>query len=96
MAFQKGHKKVGGRKKASPNKITAEVKRAFELAFDHLGGQANFNTWARNNQDVFYTHLLPKLLPVQLNHADAEGEKLIPAINVNISNHQPQSSPKTG
>ena len=46
------------------------------MAFDHLGGQRNFNAWAEKNQDVFYTQLLPKLIPVQVNHADNEGGKL--------------------
>lgn len=66
-----------GRPKGTPNKTTAAVKAAFEAAFDHLGGQKNFNTWAKQNQDVFYTQLLPKLIPVQVNHADNEGGKLV-------------------
>lgn len=77
MAFQKGHKKVGGRAKGQPNKSTAQIKAAIEGAFSYLEEHGDgFNKWALANQDTFYTVIAPKLLPVQLNHADNEGEKL--------------------
>lgn len=77
MARPKGLPKTGGRKKGTPNKSTAQIKAAIESAFSYLEEHGDgFNKWALNNQDTFYTQIAPKLLPVQLNHADNEGEKL--------------------
>ena len=77
MAKPKGLPKSGGRKKGTPNKSTAQIKAAIEGAFTHLEEHGDgFNAWALANQDTFYTVIAPKLLPVQLNHADNEGEKL--------------------
>lgn len=77
----KGGKRQGaGRPRGSQNKTTAEAKAAIEAAFDHLQGKTDarkdFKSWAEDNTDDFYKLLFPKLLPVQLNHADSEGEKL--------------------
>lgn len=70
-------RKTGGRQKGTPNKSTAQIKAAIEGAFSYLEEHGDgFNAWALNNQDTFYTQIAPKLLPVQLNHADNEGEKL--------------------
>lgn len=73
-------KKTGGRQAGTPNKATAEAKAAIEAAFEHLQTKAHdrkdFKSWAEDNTDDFYKLLFPKLLPVQLNHADATGEKL--------------------
>lgn len=71
-------KKTGGRQKGTPNKNTAKVKEAIEAAFEHLEQSTEgFNAWAAQNQTVFYTQLLPKVLPLQVNHADNEGGKLM-------------------
>ncbi len=36
MAAQKGHTKAGGRKKGTPNRVTAEIKAAFQKHGDEL------------------------------------------------------------
>ena len=36
MAAQRGHKKAGGRKKGTPNRVTAEIKAAFQKHGDEL------------------------------------------------------------
>ena len=82
-----------GRVKGSHNKSTALFKQALERAYDHLGGQERFNAWAFENQDVFYAQLMPKLLPIQLNHADNEGGKLVPILNVHDAISHAQSGP---
>lgn len=70
-------KKTGGRTKGVPNKTTAQIKAAIEGAFTYLEEHGDgFNKWALANQDTFYTVIAPKLLPVQLNHADADGKTL--------------------
>lgn len=77
MPAPKGHPKYGGRKKGTPNKSTAHIRAAIEGAFAYLEEHGDgFNKWALANQDTFYTVIAPKLLPVQVNHADNEGEKL--------------------
>ena len=93
MARVKGSPKVGGRQKGTPNKTTASVRAAIEAAYGSMGGQKRFNQWAESNPDTFYTVLLPKLLPVQVNHADSEGGSIVPVINLSIG---PSSSPPTG
>ena len=77
MAAPKGHPRYGGRKKGTPNKNTAQIKAAIEGAFSYLEEHGSgFNAWALANENTFYTVIAPKLLPVQLNHADSEGEQL--------------------
>lgn len=82
MATADGQK-TGGRKKGTPNKTTALAKEAIESAFEHLQTKSNaqhrrdFKSWAEDNPSDFYKLLLPKLLPVQLNHGDANGERLV-------------------
>lgn len=69
--FEKGHAKVGGRKKGEPNKVTIIAKEAIEDAYAHLQSipGADFRSWALANQDDFYKLLFPKLLPVQMEHS---------------------------
>jgi hypothetical protein len=63
----------GGRRKGTPNKNTAAVKEAIEQAFEHIGGVPALVAWAEKNPTLFYLHLFPKLLPLQVNHAGREG-----------------------
>lgn len=64
-----------GRPKGSRNKSTAAVKEAMELAFGALGGQQAFEEWAKKNPDTYYGVLLPKLLPVQMQHSGNPDEE---------------------
>lgn len=65
----------------TPNKNTVVAKTAIEDAFAHLQNRAkdrkDFRSWAEDNSSDFYKLLFPKLLPVQINHADHEGGKLV-------------------
>lgn len=66
MAGRKpGTPKTGGRKKGTPNKITATVKTAIEKAFDEVGGHKWLVKQASENPNGFMT-LLGKLLPTQI------------------------------
>ena len=73
-----GRRANAGKKKGQTHAATRHAKAAIEDAFAHLQKQRgkDFNTWAEQNTDDFYKLLFPKLLPVQLNHGDADGEKL--------------------
>jgi hypothetical protein len=69
MAFQKGHIKKGGRKKGSPNKVTAVAKEVIAAVATELGGQDRMLEWVKadpQNERIFWSQIYPKLLPVQL------------------------------
>ena len=63
---QPGHKKVGGRKKGTPNKATTQVKAAILAAFDELGGVEYLVKQGRENPQIFCS-LLGKVMPSQVN-----------------------------
>ena len=66
MPRKKGTPKTGGRKRGTPNQTTANVKAAIERAYDAAGGDEAFGLWARDNQTDFYTRILTKILPKEL------------------------------
>ena len=51
---RKGHIKAGGRQKGTPNKTTATIREAIDLAFDGLGGVPALIEWASKNPTEFY------------------------------------------
>lgn len=55
--------KTGGRKKGTPNKMTASAKAAFSHAFTKIGGANALAKWAKENPGPFYT-LYARLIPV--------------------------------
>lgn len=68
--FQKGQKKIGGRKKGSVNKLTEKMKTVKEtvLAVFHElqdDPKANLTAWGRANPKDFYT-IAAKLIPTEL------------------------------
>lgn len=54
--------KQGGRKKGTPNKVTADVRAAILRAFEEVGGEAYLVRVARANPKVFCA-LLGKVVP---------------------------------
>lgn len=66
-----------GRPKGAVNKTTANAKEAIELAFQGIGGVPRLQAWAEQNEGDFFKLIFPKLIPVQLNHAGADGGKLV-------------------
>lgn len=59
-----------------PRTKTKKAYEAIELAFEGIGGVDALIAWARENQGDFYKTIFPKIIPVQLNHGDVDGEKL--------------------
>jgi hypothetical protein len=57
--------KTGGRKKGTPNKVTASVKEAFKEAFDRRGGVDALVQWAEGEPTEFYK-LAARLIPTEL------------------------------
>jgi len=68
MAAPKGHPRYGGRKKGTPNKLTADVRAAIMQAFDAVGGAKWLETLARRDPKAFSV-LLTKVIP---NKVEAE------------------------
>lgn len=71
----KARAKTGGRKKGTPNKLTAAVKAALDEAFAELGGVPGLVKWGKKNQTEFY-RLWIKLLPTEIKNADGETFKV--------------------
>ena len=59
-------RKTGGRKKGTPNKMTANAREAIEQAFEGAGGVAEFTKWAREFPTEFYTRVFPRILPKEV------------------------------
>ncbi len=62
----RGGKKYGGRVKGTPNKVTAEVKKAILAAFDQAGGVDYLARVAREDAKTLCA-LLGKLVPAEVN-----------------------------
>ncbi len=46
--------RLSGRKKGTPNAITAKFKDAVQIVYDEIGGHDAFAEWARANPGDFY------------------------------------------
>lgn len=57
--------KTGGRRKGTPNKLTASIKGAFTEAFDRRGGVDALVRWAGDNETEFYK-LCARLIPTEV------------------------------
>lgn len=76
-----GHK-TGGRAKGTPNKITADLKRAILEAAEAAGGEggtAGYLTRQADENPAAFMTLLGKVLPTTLNGPGENGEHLIKA-----------------
>lgn len=58
-------KKFGGRKKGTPNKLTATVKQAVLEAFDKVGGVKYLQKVAADDPKTFCT-MLAKIIPSEI------------------------------
>ncbi len=77
MAFSKGKRKTGGRKKGTPNKVTKSVKDTVLAVFNELQNdpKANLHEWGKNNPTAFY-QIASKLIPTDLK-ATVEAKQII-------------------
>lgn len=84
MAGRKpGTPKTGGRKKGTPNKLTADVKAMILEALDQAGGVAYLLAQARDNPNAFLT-LVGKVLPMTLA-GDADNPVAVAVIERRIA-----------
>lgn len=58
-----------GNRAGVQNKSTVEFKRAVEMAYESIGGDPAFVTWAKGNPDVFYGQMFTKLCPKEIKLA---------------------------
>lgn len=79
MAAKKGHKKIGGRQKGTPNKFTRTVKETVLAVFETLQDDPEhcLLAFAKSNQKEFYA-IAAKLIPTEITGKD--GERLIPLV----------------
>ena len=85
-----GARQGAGRPKGSVAEHTKQAKQAIEEVFAHLQTkrETSLQTWAEGNLDTFYTHLFPKLLPVQMRHEGQDGGD----IKITIATGVPRAS----
>lgn len=77
--FPKGHKKRGGRKAGTPNKITKAFREAVLSVFGKLGGEQHLLQWAKSEPTEFYK-IAARLIPTELTGPAGKGFQLF--INV--------------
>jgi len=85
-ANRKPRQKTGGRKKGTPNKITAALKDQILGALSAQGGQAYLEVQAKENPVAFMT-LLGKVLPSEMKLGGPNGEPLqvaAPILNLTV------------
>ncbi len=81
--FRKGHKKIGGRKKGTPNQSTSDIKEAALAAFTELGADGHGKDGLKGyfkrigRKDVrTAAMLLRAILPMQVNLGKPEEPKI--------------------
>ncbi len=70
MRFQEGNT-LGGRTKGSKNKLNTDIKEAFDIAFQGIGGAEALTEWARSHKSSFfkiYATMQPKKLQGMIEH----------------------------
>ncbi len=63
--------RLSGRKKGTPNAITAKFKDAVQIVYEEIGGHAAFADWARANPGDFYK-ICSKMITAQSIRDEAE------------------------
>jgi hypothetical protein len=87
MAFEKGHQKIGGKVKGTPNKLTRTVKETVLAVFDDLQAdpKANLLSWGKENPTEFYK-IAAKLIPTEVNaNVEVHKKELPPFMKSNES-----------
>jgi len=74
MEITAKRKKYGGRKKGTPNKISAVAQNDVMKVFKQLGGVKAMTEWAKDNKTEFYK-IYAKALPKNIQAPD-EGQEV--------------------
>ena len=67
--FEKGHVKIGGRVKGTPNRVTRTVREALHMSFQELGAE-RYLIHLANKQPKAYAALLAKTIPTEITGAN--------------------------
>lgn len=62
-------RRMGGRQRGTPNKLTTAFKDAVRIVYDDLGGHSAFTEWARENPGDFYK-ICARLIPGEIASRD--------------------------
>ncbi len=69
--------------------IGANIRQSIQQVFDGMNGWEGMMAWAKENQTVFYSQVVPKLLPVELAESGLAGN-----ITVIVQRSSTVSEPK--
>ena len=72
--------KTGGRQRGTPNKITRAFRESVQIAYDAIGGDEAFASWARENPTEFFK-ICARLIPTELTGSENGGVTVIIARN---------------
>lgn len=77
--------RLGGRKPGVPNKLTRDIRAMIQEAVDGLGGAERMIAWAKSSpvaEQAFWTQVMPKILPKEVNLGGQVGNPLALGIRV--------------
>lgn len=77
--------RYGGRSKGVPNKLTRDIRAMIQEAVDGLGGAERLIAWAKSSpvaEQAFWTQVMPKILPKDVNVGGQPGNPLTASIRV--------------
>ena len=87
MGFERGHTKVAGRRRGTPNKVPPEVRLMVVEALQRLGG-VDYFVWLARKHPLAFVRLLGRLLPRPVEHI----EDIRPIIQVITGVPHPEES----
>ncbi len=76
-----------GRPKGVPNKLTQDVRAMIQEVIDGLGGAQRMIAWAKEdplNERMFWSQVMPKVLPKEVNVGGQPGNPLNLGIKVSF------------
>lgn len=79
--------KFGGRQKGTPNKVTLDLRNMILDVVDRMGGPERMKAWAESSpvaEQAFWTQVVPKVLPKEVNVGGQPGNPLNLGIKVSF------------
>ena len=74
--FTKGMGKIAGRRRGTPNKLTASFREAVLTTFENIGGTDGLTTWASENPMEFYK-IAARLIPTEIKCSEGRQIRVI-------------------